>query len=68
VAAGAVPTLDEGVSTLDALLAERGVTVTTWADWQTLDKAEQARGAAQGRPRVKLTSVPEMLEIVAAAH
>ena len=68
VAAGAIPMLDDGVSSLDALLAERGVTVTSWADWQTLDKAEQARGAEQGRPRVKLTNVPEMLAIIAAAH
>lgn len=68
VAAGAVPTLDDAVPAIDALLAERGVTVTTWADWQVLDKAEQARGAESGRPRVKITTVQEMLEIVAAAR
>jgi ferredoxin--NADP+ reductase len=66
VAAGDVPVLPEGGSSIDQLLAERGVTVTSWADWQTLDTAEQARGAASGRPRLKITNVQEMLEIIAA--
>lgn len=65
VAAGDVPALPEGVSSIDQLLAERGVTVTSWADWQTLDKAEQTRGAASGRPRLKITDVREMLETIA---
>jgi len=68
IAASAVPSLDSAVSTIDTLLAERGVMVTSWADWQTLDKAEQARGTASGRPRVKLTNVQEMLDIVAASR
>lgn len=68
VAAGDVPALPEGVSSIDQLLAERGVTVTSWADWQTLDKAEQARGAASGRPRLKITDVREMLETIAPAE
>ncbi len=33
----------------------------TFADWLKLDELEVARGQAQGRPRVKLTSVEEML-------
>ena len=66
VAAGEIPAVRDDLPSIDALLAERGVCVTSWADWQTLDKAEQARGAAAGRPRVKLTNVAEMLEIVAA--
>jgi ferredoxin/flavodoxin---NADP+ reductase len=64
IAAGAVPAVADDVSSIDALLAERHVRVTSWADWQTLDKAEQERGAASGRPRVKITSVPDMLEII----
>ena len=66
VAAGDIPALRDDLPSIDALLAERGVRITSWSDWQTLDKAEQARGAAAGRPRVKLTNVAEMLEIVAA--
>ena len=57
----------EGATGIDDLLASRGVTVTSWADWLALDKAEQARGAASGRPRGKIVDVAEMLrEIVAA--
>jgi ferredoxin--NADP+ reductase len=33
----------------------------TFADWLKLDEMEVARGQAQGRPRVKFTSVEEML-------
>jgi ferredoxin--NADP+ reductase len=68
VAAGAVPRASDATSSLDALLAERGVTVTSWADWQALDRAEQARGAAAGRPRAKCTNVAEMLDIIATSH
>jgi len=68
VAAGAIPTISDSLPSLDALLAERQVTVTSWSDWQTIDKEEQARGAAAGRPRVKITNVGEMLEIIAAHH
>lgn len=66
IAAGAVPAVAADVSPIDTLLAERKVHVTSWADWQTLDKAEQERGAASGRPRVKITNVDEMLSIVGA--
>jgi ferredoxin/flavodoxin---NADP+ reductase len=63
-AAGDVPRADTSVSSLDALLAERHVRVTTWTDWQTLDHAEQARGALAGRTRTKITDVREMLRII----
>ncbi len=43
------------------LLARRGIRVVTWADWQRLDQMEQHRGKAQGRPRLKFTSIQEML-------
>lgn len=66
VAAGAIPAVSETVSSIDALLAERAVQVTSWSDWQLLDKEEQARGSAVGRPRVKITNVRDMLEIIAA--
>jgi ferredoxin/flavodoxin---NADP+ reductase len=68
VAAGDVPALSDTVSSIDALLAERKVNVTSWADWQALDRAEQARGAALGRPRFKITDLGEMLEIIGAAR
>jgi ferredoxin/flavodoxin---NADP+ reductase len=51
---------------LDELLADRGIMVTSWSDWVLLDQAEQERGAAAGRPRGKVTSVPEMVAIIEA--
>jgi len=47
---------------IDALLSERGVRVVTFADWQTLDRLEQERGKASGRPRVKFSTIDEMLQ------
>lgn len=42
-------------------LAQRGVTPVSYARWQHLDALERQRGEALGRPRLKFTSVPEML-------
>jgi ferredoxin--NADP+ reductase len=67
-AAGAIPRVTQPASSIDDLLAERGVLVTTWTDWQALDRAEQERGAAAGRPRAKLTALEEMLAIIAASR
>jgi ferredoxin--NADP+ reductase len=36
----------------------------TFADWLKLDQIELANGAKQGRPRIKMTSVDEMLKAV----
>ena len=57
-----------GRASVDKLLAGRGVRVVTFADWQILDQIETARGAAQGRPRVKMTTVKEMLDALAEHH
>jgi ferredoxin--NADP+ reductase len=53
-----------GAEELDRLLAERGIDVTSWADWRAIDQAEVERGKAAGRPREKFVSVAEMLEVV----
>lgn len=45
-----------------ALLDERGVDHTDWADWLRLDDHETELGRRQGRPRVKIPSLPSMLE------
>jgi ferredoxin--NADP+ reductase len=47
---------------VDALLAERGVEAVTYGGWEAIDASERARGAEQGRPRVKLCSWDELLE------
>jgi ferredoxin--NADP+ reductase len=51
----------------DRLLAS-GALVTSWNDWQALDRIEQDRGRPHGQPRRKVTSVAEMLALIAAAR
>ena len=46
---------------INALLNERGVRVVSIADWQKIDQAELARGEREGRPRVKMVDIEEML-------
>ncbi len=66
---GADPTAAESpnASDLADLLRERGVRWVDEAGWKRLDAHETARGKAQGRPRVKLCTVAEMLEVAGAA-
>ncbi|MCB9421387.1 MAG: FAD-dependent oxidoreductase [Ardenticatenaceae bacterium] len=43
-----------------ALIQERQPDYFTYEDWLSLNELEEARGAENGRPRVKFTSVEEM--------
>ena len=43
------------------MLEPRGVRVVTWDDWRKLYQIERERGAALGRPRLKFTTVADML-------
>ncbi|MBB4286888.1 FAD-dependent oxidoreductase [Roseospira goensis] len=56
-----------GPDALDRLLVARGVRAVSREDWDRLDAAEVARGAAAGRPREKFTSVAAMLAALDAA-
>jgi ferredoxin--NADP+ reductase len=47
---------------IEALIAERKPDYVSWGGWQAIDAVETAAGEPLGRPRVKLTSVEEMLE------
>ncbi|MFN8497821.1 MAG: FAD-dependent oxidoreductase [Anaerolineae bacterium] len=51
-------------ATVEALLQARAIPYVTYDDWKVLDRYEQDAGAAQGRPRVKVTSVPAMLQVI----
>ena len=55
------------VPDLADLLRQRGVRWVDEAAWRRLDEYETARGKAEGRPRVKLCSVEEMLKVAGAA-
>ncbi|HEX5633484.1 MAG TPA: NADP oxidoreductase, partial [Gemmatimonadales bacterium] len=61
-ASGALPAPAHGPEAIDALLAARGVHPVSYGDWQRIDALEVERGKAAGRPRLKFTRIPEMLE------
>jgi len=52
---------------IDALLAERGVEVVTYAGWEGIDAVERAAGESQGRPRLKLCTWDELLAAARSA-
>ena len=47
-----------------ALVKQRKPDVIGWPEWQVLDAHETALGSQQGRPRIKVTDVAEMLDII----
>jgi ferredoxin--NADP+ reductase len=51
---------------LERLLRERQPDVVTYEGWEAIDRHEQAAGEQAGRPRVKLTSIEEMLRVAAS--
>ena len=53
-----------GLSQIEVFLRERDIDYVTYQDWKILDQYEVAFGTRQGRPRVKVTSVPEMMTII----
>jgi ferredoxin--NADP+ reductase len=55
-------------SQTETLLRERGIDYVTYGDWRILDRYEVAAGRAQGRPRVKVTTVPEMMAVIRAGR
>ncbi len=65
-AAGHVWQPTQPADQIEALLRERGVRCTTFADWLKLDALEVEAGAAQNRPRVKFTQVEDMLAALEA--
>ena len=48
-----------------ALLASRGVSFVSFRDWLALDRLELQRGEREGRPRVKIARLEEMLAVAA---
>ena len=52
---------------IEQLLKERKPDYVSYSAWNKLNALEIARGTAQGRPRIKLTRVAEMLEALAQA-
>ncbi|MCA9994298.1 MAG: FAD-dependent oxidoreductase [Anaerolineales bacterium] len=46
---------------VEAFVRQRQPNYFSYQDWQTLDRLEQEAGAALGRPRVKFTTIEDML-------
>ncbi len=52
---------------IEALLRERKPGFVSLADWKTLDRYEVQQGGQAGRPRLKVTTVPDMLQVMGKA-
>jgi ferredoxin--NADP+ reductase len=48
---------------IEQWLRGRVPTLVTWTGWGAIDDRERADGEPQGRPRVKLVRIPEMLDV-----
>jgi ferredoxin--NADP+ reductase len=57
------PTAPHGAAT-EAFLIERRPDLVTYEHWQEIDAHEKGRGEPIGRPRIKLTRVEEMLDVL----
>ncbi|XP_042253250.1 NADPH:adrenodoxin oxidoreductase, mitochondrial isoform X2 [Thunnus maccoyii] len=58
-----VSTGKPGSQSISTLLEKRGVKPVTFADWEKIDNVEIKRGEASGKPREKLLTVEEMLQV-----
>jgi ferredoxin/flavodoxin---NADP+ reductase len=56
-----------GRAAVEQWLRGRVPGLVTWNGWKAIDEHEVALGDPQGRPRVKLVRVPEMLAVAAGA-
>lgn len=56
--------VNPGIESATALVLARQPNYFTYPDWKKLDALETERGQAQGRPRVKFTSIEEMVAVV----
>jgi ferredoxin--NADP+ reductase len=58
---------DADPAAIEALVAERQPELVSYAGWEAIDAVEKAAGEPQGRPRVKLTSIEELLDAARGA-
>ncbi|XP_029383803.1 NADPH:adrenodoxin oxidoreductase, mitochondrial [Echeneis naucrates] len=52
-----------GSEVISALLEERGVKSVSFSDWEKIDSVEMSRGEASGKPREKILTVEEMIQV-----
>ena len=53
-----------GAAGIYTLLDQRGIRHISYFEWQKIDQVEQDRGKIHGKPREKITSMAEFLEIL----
>lgn len=63
-----VAAADADPQAFEQFLTQRKPTCVTYQDWQKLDQLEMAKGKPAGRPRVKFSRVPEMLEVLGKSN
>jgi ferredoxin--NADP+ reductase len=51
---------------VEELLISRQPDLVTYAGWEAIDRYERALGESAGRPRIKLTTIDELLRVAAA--
>lgn len=56
-----------GASAAEEAMVASGRKVVSFEEWRTLEAEEKRRGAAEGRPAIKLTNVDEMLGLLGGA-
>jgi len=54
---------NKGFEVISSLLHSRGVKPVSFDQWRKIDQVEQERGRKLGKPREKIISVQEMLDI-----
>jgi hypothetical protein len=52
------------LSRIEAFLRRRGIDDVIYQDWRILDHDEVIAGVRQGRPHIKRTTVPEMMDVI----
>ncbi|HEX6457579.1 MAG TPA: FAD-dependent oxidoreductase [Thermoleophilaceae bacterium] len=61
------PSASSDPEAIEAWLRECVPSLVTWEGWEAIDTHEQGLGEPQGRPRVKLVRVPEMIAVAQGA-
>ena len=59
-----IPDENRDPARIEALLRERKPDFVSLADWKTLDRYEIEQGTKEGRPRLKVTTIPDMLKVM----
>ncbi len=61
-----LPPSNADPAAIEALLRERQPNLVTYSGWEAIDRRERALGEPAGRPRVKLTTIEQLLEAASA--